>query len=192
MQKLKLALSLLVGLLWAQAAWAYDYSLIRQPADIKAAGTVQVAFTPGDNATALIMQAIENARRQVLVQAYSFTSRSIAQALIDARRRGVDVQVIADPKQAHSNEHSLVAYIAAAGVPTFFDEEHDSAHNKVMVVDAEAANPVVITGSFNFSQAAQYKNAENLLLFRNNPQMTAAYLHNWRKHREHAVPVNGR
>ena len=183
------ALCLVAGLLWAQAAWSYDFSLIRQPAAIAAAGSVQVAFTPGDNATALILQAIEGARKQVLVQAYSFTSRSIAQALIDARRRGVDVQLIADPKQAHTSDHNLVAYVAAAGVPTFFDEEHDSAHNKVMVIDAETSNPVVITGSFNFSQAAQSKNAENLLLFRGNPQLAVAYLQNWRKHREHAVPV---
>lgn len=188
MQKLKPALCLGVTFLWAQAAWAFDFSLIRQPAEIKAAGSVQVAFTPGDNGAALIVQAIENARKQVLVQAYSFTSRSIAQALIEARRRGLDVQLVADPKQAHSSEHSLVAYVAAAGVPTFFDEAHDSAHNKVMVIDAEATNPVVITGSFNFSQAAQRKNAENLLLFRDNPQLTAAYLRNWRKHREHATP----
>jgi len=181
---------LVVFLLWAQTASAFDFSLIRQPAAIAAAGTVQVAFTPGDNGTALIVQAVESARKQVLVQAYSFTSRDIAQALIEARRRGLDVQLIADPKQAHTSEHGMVEYIAGAGVPTFFDEEHDSAHNKVMVIDAETANPVVITGSFNFSQAAQHKNAENLLLFRGNPQLAAAYLRNWRKHREHAVPVN--
>lgn len=187
MQKLTLALCLAL----AQTAQAYDYSLIRQPADIKAAGTVQVAFTPGDNGTALIVQAIESARKQVLVMAYSFTSRTIAQALIDARQRGLDVQLLADPKQAQNSEHSLVAYVAQAGVPTFYDEEHDSAHNKVMVIDAETSNPVVITGSFNFSQAAQFKNAENLLLFRANPQLTAAYLNNWRKHREHARQESG-
>ncbi len=183
---------LVAFLLWCQTASAYDFSLIRQPATIAAAGTVQVAFTPGDNGTALIVQAIERARKQVLVQAYSFTSRDIAQALIEARRRGLDVQLIADPKQADNNKHGMVAYVAGAGVPTFFDGEHDSAHNKVMVIDAETANPVVITGSFNFSQAAQLRNAENLLLFRGNPQLAAAYLHNWRKHREHAMPVHGR
>jgi len=186
------ALCLGAGLSWAQPAPAFDFSLIRQPVAIAAAGTVQVAFTPGDNGTALIVQAVENARKQVLVQAYSFTSRDIAQALIEARRRGLDVQLIADPKQADNNKNGMVAYVAGAGVPTFFDEEHDSAHNKVMVIDAESANPVVITGSFNFSRAAQHKNAENLLLFRGNPQLAAAYLRNWRKHREHAVPVNGR
>lgn len=190
MQKLKLCL--VASLIWAQTAGAYDFSLIHQPADIKAAGTVQVAFTPGDNGTALIVQAIEGARKQVLVQAYSFTSRTIAQALIDAQRRGLDVQLLADPRQAHNSEHGMVEYVAAAGVPTFFDKEHDSAHNKVMVIDAETSNPVVITGSFNFSQAAQFKNAENLLLFRGNPQLTAAYLRNWHKHREHAVPVNAK
>ncbi|MFA7241674.1 MAG: phospholipase D family protein [Sulfuricellaceae bacterium] len=186
MQKLKHTLYLVAGLIWAQAVGASDFSPIRQPADIQAAGAVQVAFTPGDDGVALIVQAIEGARKQVLVQAYSFTSRTIAQALIDAQRRGLDVQLLADPKQAENNKNNMVKYVAAAGVPTFFDEEHDSAHNKVMVIDAETSNPVVITGSFNFTQAAQFKNAENLLLFHGNPQLTAAYLRNWRKHREHA------
>lgn len=191
-QKLKFALYLCAGLSWAHSAPAYDFSLIRQPASIAAAGSVQVAFTPGDNAAALIVQAVENARKQVLVQAYSFTSRDIAQALIDARRRGLDVQLLADPKQARTTGNGMVEYVANAGVPVFFDEEHDSAHNKVMVIDAETLNPVVISGSYNFSHAAQYKNAENLLLFRGNPQLAAAYLRNWRKHREHALPVSGR
>jgi phosphatidylserine/phosphatidylglycerophosphate/cardiolipin synthase-like enzyme len=170
------------------AAWAFDMGGTGKPAVYSATGTIQVAFTPGDNATWLVVDAIQHARRQVLVQLFSFTSRDIAVALIAARQRGLDVQVIADPGQARRAEHSLVDEIAAAGVPTFFDREHDSAHNKIMVIDANSQDAVVITGSFNFTHAAQHRNAENLLLFRGNPQLTAAYLRNWQRHREHAAP----
>lgn len=174
------------------AAWAFDGAAPRSGAVYAATGTVQVAFTPGDNAARLVADAIQQARRQVLVQAFSFTSRDIAFALIAAKRRGVDVQLIADPEQARRIGTSLVDEIAAAGVPVFFDREHDSAHNKVMVIDADGADAAVITGSFNFTQAAQHRNAENLLLLRGNPPLTAAYLRNWRRHREHAVPFYGR
>lgn len=156
---------------------------------VAASGTLQVLFTPEDNATGQIVQAIEHAQKQVLVQTFSFTSREIAQALINAKQRGVDVQVITDAEQILRMERSKVPTVAAGGVPVFVDSRHDSAHNKVMVIDAGSASPVVITGSFNFTHAAQFKNAENLLIFRGNRELTAAYLDNWRRHREHSQPL---
>ncbi|MEW5944500.1 MAG: phospholipase D family protein [Pseudomonadota bacterium] len=155
-------------------------------------GTVQVAFTPGDDAAGLIVEAIEHAQKQVLVQAYSFTHREIAQALVSAKRRGVAVQVIADAEQARKTDHGQVAAVAARGVPSYLDGLHDSAHNKVIIIDPETAHPVLITGSYNFTHAAQRRNAENLLIFRNNRELTAAYLENWQRHREHALPYTGR
>lgn len=153
---------------------------------IAATGTVQVAFPPDEDANTLILQAIYDARKQILVQAYSFTSKSIAGALINAKRRGVEVQLIADAEQMQQMEHNQVSTVAALGVQVFVDSQHNSAHNKVMIIDAGTANAIVITGSFNFSHAAQHKNAENLLLFRRNQELTAAYLKNWMHHREHS------
>ena len=75
-------------------------------APLRAAGTVQVAFTPWDDAEALIVKTIAEARHQVLVQAYSFTSRAIAAALIAARQRGVDVRVLADREQLFNSDNS--------------------------------------------------------------------------------------
>jgi phosphatidylserine/phosphatidylglycerophosphate/cardiolipin synthase-like enzyme len=144
-----------------------------------------VAFTPGDDAAGLIIQAIAQARQHIRVQAFSFTHRGIAEALIAARQRGVDVAVIVDPQQAVRISTSVVAYMAAAGVPVFYDAEHASAHNKIMVIDADTA-PVVVTGSYNFTHAAQYKNAENLLIVRGNPALAKAYAANWQSHRDHS------
>src|ERR1044072_894340 len=55
-----------------------------------------VYFSPNGGATAAIVQALADARQTVLVQAYSFTSAPIAQALVEAHRRGVQVQVVLD------------------------------------------------------------------------------------------------
>jgi phosphatidylserine/phosphatidylglycerophosphate/cardiolipin synthase-like enzyme len=158
------------------------------PATIAASGTIQVAFSPEDDTGGLVVQAIRDARKQVLVQTFSFTHRGIAEALIQAKHRGVDVQLIADSEQISKMKRGLVSSIDTAGVPTFVDAEHDSAHNKIMVIDAGLPQAVIITGSFNFTQAAQYKNAENLLLIRGNPQLTQAYLANWQRHRAHSTP----
>ncbi|MCU0841098.1 MAG: phospholipase D family protein [Thiobacillaceae bacterium] len=158
-----------------------------EPLTLAAQGQLQVAFTPGDDAGALVVATIAGAKRQVLVQAYSFTHRAIADALIAARRRGVDVQVIADPQQARTITTSVIEYLADQGVPVLFDGEHPAAHNKVMVIDPELDTAAVVTGSFNFTHAAQYRNAENLLVLRGHPLLAQAYAANWRRHRTHAL-----
>jgi phosphatidylserine/phosphatidylglycerophosphate/cardiolipin synthase-like enzyme len=159
-----------------------------EPLQLGLRGSAQVAFTPGDDAASLIIDAIQKAKRQVLVQAYSLTHKEIAQALVDARQRRIEVQVIADPVQDERGRTSQVAWLAAAGVPVWLDGEHAAAHNKVMVIDSGMAEAVVITGSYNFTHAAQFRNSENLLLLRGNPALVEAYAANWRRHRIHSIP----
>lgn len=158
-----------------------------EPLTLTARGEVQVAFTPGDDAGALVVNAIRQARRQVLMQTYSFTHKDIAEALVAAKRRGIEVSVIADRRQAETLQTSLVAWLVEQGVPVWIDGDHAAAHNKVMVVDAETPQAVLITGSFNFTHAAQYRNAENLMLLRGNPLLAQAYAANWQRHRTHSL-----
>jgi phosphatidylserine/phosphatidylglycerophosphate/cardiolipin synthase-like enzyme len=120
---------------------------------------VTVCLTPGENCTDAIIKALSDAKRTILVQAYSFTSAPLAKALLDAHKRGVQVQVILDKSQ-RSEKYSSADFLANQGVPTMIDANHAIAHNKVIVIDGE----VVISGSFNFTKAAQEKNAENLLI----------------------------
>jgi phosphatidylserine/phosphatidylglycerophosphate/cardiolipin synthase-like enzyme len=159
------------------------------PAPLPARGNLQVAFSPGDDVGGLVVAAIREARRQILVQAYSFTHKHIADALVEARQRGVDVQMLADHDQARSIATSLVEDVARRGVPVWLDGEHAAAHNKVMVIDPGLPTAAVVTGSLNFTQAGQYRNAENVLILRGNPDLAEAYAANWRQHRLHSQPV---
>jgi phosphatidylserine/phosphatidylglycerophosphate/cardiolipin synthase-like enzyme len=59
-----------------------------------------VCFTPGENCTQLIADELSKATRTIQVQAYSFTSVPIMKALIDAKNRGLDIEVILDKSQA--------------------------------------------------------------------------------------------
>jgi phosphatidylserine/phosphatidylglycerophosphate/cardiolipin synthase-like enzyme len=151
-------------------------------------GSVQYAFTPGGRIDAMIIAAIASARRQVLVQAYSFTHRRIAEALISARNRGVDVAVIADREQTRANDPAVIRNIARSGVPVLLDSLHAAAHNKVIVIDAGAQDCAVVTGSFNFTYAAQQRNAENAVILRGNPPLCAAFRDNWLHHKAHSIP----
>lgn len=136
---------------------------------------VIVAFSPNGQATAVIVEAIRHARNQILVQAYSFTSKPILAALAQAKERGVDVEVIAD-KSNNRGRYSGATYMENRGVPVWIDDSVHIAHNKVMIFDRNS----VLTGSFNFSASAQKDNAENILLVENSPELAAAYIRDWR------------
>jgi len=146
----------------------------------------QVYFSPNDGATTAVIEALDAARTSVLVQAYSFTSAPIAKALALALARGVDVQVILDRRETGA-KYSSADFFAHAGIATLIDGAHAIAHNKVMVIDGET----VITGSFNFTTAAERQNAENLLVIRDRA-LAARYVDNWRAHAEHSTRYAGR
>lgn len=143
--------------------------------------SLEVCFTPGGSCTEAIVKEIVAARKTILVQAYSFTSPTIAEALVKAKARGVDVRVILDKSQ-RTEKYSGATFLANGGVTVLIDDKHAIAHNKVMVLD----DKVVITGSFNFTKAAQERNAENLLVLRYKT-LAARYTENWRKHAAHSV-----
>ncbi len=138
-----------------------------------ASAPYQVCFTPGGNCTSEIVSAISDAKHSIFVQAYSFTSAPIADALDAAKQRGVDVEVILDKSQAKGRYHSASDFVSD-GIPTWIDYKPAIAHNKVMIIDGAT----VITGSFNFTKAAQYRNAENILIIRD-AGLAAAYKQNW-------------
>ncbi len=119
------------------------------------------------------------------VQAYSFTSVPIAQALVDAHRRGVSVEVILDKSQLEGRSVQT-DFLDQAGVPVRIDAAHAIAHNKVMVIEGET----VITGSFNFTKSAEERNAENLLVIRDRV-LAERYEANWQKHKAHSELCQG-
>jgi phosphatidylserine/phosphatidylglycerophosphate/cardiolipin synthase-like enzyme len=179
----------LLGACAAGAQVAPPAGVLRQtPPAIPARGSVQLAFTPWDNAEDMVVDCIGRARQQILVQAFSFTSRALANALVAAKRRGVDVQVTADREQTFGGESSRIPELVQAGIPVSLEVRYQSAHNKVMVIDAGSADAAVITGSYNWTYAAQYRNAENVLILRGNPDIVNAYAANWRRHFADALP----
>ncbi len=157
-----------------------------------------VYFSPNGGATAAIVEELDHAKMSVRVQAYTFTSAPIAKALVAAHNRGVRVEVILDKGQrglvhdvavgaGPDSKYSAADFLAHAGIPTLIDGEHGIFHSKVMVIDSE----VVITGSFNFTKAAENQNVENLLVIHDRA-LAARYSANWEAHAAHSVRYTGR
>lgn len=143
---------------------------------------IEVHFSPHGGCTEAVVNEIDTAKASILVQAYSFTSAPIAKALVEARRRGLGIEVILDDSQ-ESEKYSSADFLVHAGIPVLVDAKHAIAHNKVMILDGD----VVITGSFNFTKQAEQANAENLLVIRDKA-LADKYTENWRSHAEHSEP----
>jgi phosphatidylserine/phosphatidylglycerophosphate/cardiolipin synthase-like enzyme len=143
-----------------------------------------VHFSPKGGCTEAIVAELRKARREVLVLAYSFTGRPITEALIEAQRRGVRVEIILD----HSNEkepHTDLPFLLEKGLKPLIDDRHAIAHNKVMVIDQRT----IVTGSFNFTHQAELENAENMLIIKGHPDLVQQYRQNIEAHKAHARPV---
>jgi phosphatidylserine/phosphatidylglycerophosphate/cardiolipin synthase-like enzyme len=141
-------------------------------------------FSPKGGCTDAIVREIQHARHEILVLAYSFTSKPIAQALVDAKLRGIHVDIVLD----FSNEHEVYSdlhFFLEQGLAPVIDPHHAIAHNKVMIID----NRTLLTGSFNFTQHAENDNAENLLVIKGHPELVRAYKENFHSHKAHARPA---
>lgn len=137
---------------------------------------VSVCFSPHGNCCIKVIKAIGDAKTSVYVQAYSFTHNDIAEALVKAKKRGLEVTVYIDKgrdKETHSKTHKL----RENDVPVILQEQYKRglAHNKIMIIDDE----LVITGSFNWTKNA-LRNEENINFIKSK-EIAKVYIENWHK-----------
>jgi len=154
--------------------------------EIPAICNCQVYFSPHGGCTDAVIRELNKAQITILVQAYTFTSAPIAKALLNAHKRGVKVEVILDKSQK-TQKYSSATFLYNQGIPVKIDAKHAIAHNKVMIIDGET----VITGSFNFTKAAEENNAENLLII-HDKKLAERYIKNWEEHERHSEVYEGR
>jgi phospholipase D len=164
-------------------------------------GQVAACFRPNDEdgCVQYIVAAINSAKTQIRVQAYDFTSVQIINALVKAKSRGVDVEVILDKindpahHQRTNSETDLSrvkrsrytggTFTFNAGIPTFIDRRPRIAHNKIIIIDQE----LVIGGSYNYSASAERSNAENIT-FIDSKVIALWFLNNWNSRKDVSYP----
>ncbi|MBC7092044.1 MAG: phospholipase D family protein [Nitrososphaeria archaeon] len=115
-------------------------------------------FSPNGGCAEQIIYWIGRANTSIHVLIYSFTLQNIADALIDAKNRGVDVKVVFEKGQI--SKYSQYFRLASAGVSVRNDTNPDYMHNKVAIIDGI----IVLTGSYNWSSSAENSNNENLII----------------------------
>lgn len=121
----------------------------------------EVYFSPNGGCEEKLIYWINKANRSIHIMIYSFTLDSIGEALINAYNKGVEVKIVMEKEQltAYSEYYKL----KKAGVEVKLDSNPALMHNKVAIIDGE----IVITGSYNWTQNAETKNNENLLIIKN-------------------------
>jgi phosphatidylserine/phosphatidylglycerophosphate/cardiolipin synthase-like enzyme len=154
------------------------------------AAEMQACFSPplagSCDPLSTVLRAIGSARQTIRVQMYALTLQEIVSALVKAKRRGVDVRVIVDRSQLNDDRSDAyrVAALASGGVPVLVDSVPGLMHNKVTILDGET----VLTGSFNYTWAAERYNAENLLVLRDSA-LAAEYTRNWNQRAASSQPL---
>jgi phosphatidylserine/phosphatidylglycerophosphate/cardiolipin synthase-like enzyme len=136
---------------------------------------IEVAFSPNGQSLNLILSAVSHAKKSICVAAYSFTSKPIATALVEAHKRGVIVKVVADAKS--NTKYTAATFLANQGVSVRLNSRYAIFHHKFMVID----DRTVETGSFNYSAAAVNKNAENVIILYEMPEIAQQYAQEWLK-----------
>lgn len=157
--------------------------ILSAPALSAEEAAVALCFTPGEDCDRRLTELIDGAAKTVRVAAYSLTSEAIADALIRARNRNIRVWVVLDRSQwtaRRAQGHRLRAH----GVGVRYDCEHQIMHNKFVVVDILR----IMTGSYNFTEAAQKRNAENMLIL-HDKKTAQQYADNWGRHWSHSVRI---
>lgn len=120
-------------------------------------------FSPSDEVTDDIVQTIQSAQYQANFALFTFTHNDPGDALLAAYNNGVDVRGIIENIDDSGCEYD---YLAANDVPVVDHPESALLHHKYLVVDAFApqSDPMVLTGSHNWSYTAESSNDENTLL----------------------------
>lgn len=173
----------------AAAVTQADANITIVTTSVSYAVTWDVHFSPDGGCTDSVVALINSSNKTIRIQAYGFTSQPIADALVRAKQRGVDVRGIFD-KSDKTALGSKVTLLTAAGIPAWYDSKHAIAHNKVLIVDGLKTE----TGSFNFTANAEKGNAENCLVLTDpdptDAKLAKAYTANWETHLSHSEPVH--
>lgn len=130
---------------------------------------LEYCFSPGGNCSDVIIRWITRANSSIHILIYSFTLDNIRDALIQAKNRGVDVKLVMERTNANGTGAEY-ENLRNAGIDIRLDTNSGDMHDKVAIIDSH----IVITGSFNYSQAANSRNNENLLVI-DNQAWAAAY-----------------
>lgn len=117
-------------------------------------------FSPKDKAIVNnIIPIINSAQKYIYIPAFILTHDDLANSLIKAKTRGVDVKIISDATSP-SSSRSKVKTLRQANIPVKVENYAGKVHSKSIIID----DKYIISGSMNFTNSGENKNDENCLI----------------------------
>ncbi|MCG8696554.1 MAG: phospholipase D-like domain-containing protein [Bacteroidales bacterium] len=126
---------------------------------IKPANTSKVFFSPGNDCLNSILLYLRSAIRNIRICVFTISDDRIAEAIMYAHKKGVDIKLITDDDKSN-DKGSDVCRLAQEGIVVKMDNSPHHMHHKFAVVDEKIA----LTGSYNWTRSAAEYNQENLLV----------------------------
>ncbi len=124
---------------------------------------IDVYFSPDDGVQASFLGLLENAQESIYFMAFSFTADSMGEAIRNRAREDVVVAGVMDDEQVNSNVGTEFDPFRQAGLDVLRDANEGQMHHKVMIIDES----IVVFGSYNFTNSAETRNDENLIVIYN-------------------------
>ena len=125
------------------------YSTFKAPVAVRSAfsESFDVCFTPNQSCLPIVVKSINNAKSSILLLGYSFTSKPITYALIQAKKRGVKVRIVLDHSQQFQKySKEVIQALFKEHMDVRFDYSVKIAHNKILIIDGLQT----ISGSYNW------------------------------------------
>lgn len=132
---------------------------------------IDVYFSPDDQVQASFVELVQNAQESIYFMAFSFTADPIGEAVRARAAEGVTVAGIMETDQVKSNAGTEFDPFSQAGLDVYQDANPGQMHHKVMIIDQS----IVIFGSYNFTNSAETRNDENLLVIYS-PEIAAQFI----------------
>ena len=124
---------------------------------------VDTYFSPDDGVQAILLDILNEAQESIYFMAFSFTADPLGDAVRSRAEAGVTVAGVMDDEQVASNIGTEFDPFRQAGLDVYRDGNPGQMHHKIIIVDES----IVIFGSYNFTNSAETKNDENLLVVYN-------------------------
>lgn len=167
-------LGFLLGVLFVLNLFVVSTYFI-SPKQFKELGDTSIGFSPKGGALNLVLSVIDKCEKTLNLAAYEFTSQDIADKLI-SRKNDLSINIIADRRGSFA-DHSIIPYLKQNGIDVKLNGNYPIHHHKFIVCDEK----IVETGSFNFTRGAAKRNAENVLVLWNAPDIAKVYLEEWNR-----------
>jgi phosphatidylserine/phosphatidylglycerophosphate/cardiolipin synthase-like enzyme len=120
-------------------------------------------FAPEDEVTPKIVAALQTSTESIYFCAFTFTSDYISNTIVEQAAKGVKVEGVDESRQVNAGADDNYRILTQANLPVLLDGNRYTMHHKFIVIDHQ----IVVTGSFNFTKAANEQNDENVLIIHN-------------------------